>query len=93
MNDIYKTIKTVSVTEKSNLLMEDNKFTFIVDNNAKKHDIKRAVRELFERKVKSVNVMNCSGKTKRNKFGLGEKADLKKAVVTLEDGEKAIDLF
>ncbi len=93
MNDVYKIIKTVSVTEKSNLLMEDNKYTFIVDNNAKKHDIKRAVRELFERKVKDVNVMNCTGKTKRNKFGLGKKADWKKAIITLEDGEEAIDLF
>ncbi len=93
MNDIYKIIKTVSVTEKSNLLMEDNKYTFSVDNNAKKHDIKRAVQELFERKVKNVNVMNYAGKTKRNKFGLGKKADWKKAVITLEDGEEAIDLF
>ena len=93
MNNVYKIIKTVSVTEKSNSLIEDNQYTFIVDKRADKKDIKKAVQEVFDRKVKAVNVMNRRGKTKRNKYGLGKKADYKKAVVTLMDGESAIDLF
>lgn len=93
MTNIYKIIKTVSVTEKSNSLIEDNQYTFIVDRRADKKDIKKAVQEVFDRKVKTVNVMNRQGKTKRNKYGLGKKADYKKAVVTLMDGESAIDLF
>ncbi len=93
MNNVYKIIKTVSVTEKSNSLIEDNQYTFIVDRRADKKDIKKAVQEVFDRKVKTVNVMNRRGKTKRNKFGTGKKADYKKAVVTLMDGESAIDLF
>ena len=93
MNNVYKIIKTVSVTEKSNSLIEDNQYTFIVDRRADKKDIKKAVQVVFDRKVKTVNVMNRRGKTKRNKFGLGKKADYKKAVVTLMDGESAIDLF
>ena len=93
MNNVYKIIKTVSVTEKSNSLIEDNQYTFIVDRRADKKDIKKAVQEVFDRKVKTVNVMNRRGKTKRNKFGTGKKADYKQAVVTLMDGESAIDLF
>ena len=93
MNNVYEIIKTVSVTEKSNNLIEDNQYTFIVDRRADKKDIKKAVQEVFDRKVKAVNVMNRRGKTKRNKYGLGKKADYKKAVVTLIDGESAIDLF
>ena len=93
MKDPYSVIKNVSITEKTNSLMENNQYTFIVNKKAKKNDIKLAVQILFERKVKCVNTMNRIGKTKRNKFGVGKKPDIKKAVVTLKDGEEPIDLF
>lgn len=48
---------------------------------------------LFERKVDAVNVMNRKGKTRRNRFGLGRRANWRKAIVTLKKGEEAIELF
>ena len=93
MKNHYQVIKTVSVTEKSNALMEHNQYTFKVDPRATKSDIKEAVEHVFERKIKAVNVMNRLGKTKRTRFGLGKKPDWKRAIVTLKDGEEGIDLF
>ena len=93
MKDPYTIVKTVSITEKSNSLMENNQYVFIVNKKANKKDVKQAVQFLFERKVKSVNIMNRIGKTKRNRFGVGKKADLKRAIITLQDGEESIELF
>ena len=93
MKDIYSIIKTVSITEKSNALMENNQYTFIVHKKSTKYDVKLAIQKVFERKVKSVNILNRQGKTKRSKFGLGKRADQKRAIVTLKDGEQAIDMF
>ena len=93
MRDPYTVVKTVSITEKTNSLMENNQYVFIVNKKANKKEIKQAVQFLFERKVKSVNILNRIGKTKRNRFGVGKKADLKRAIVTLKDGEEAIELF
>ena len=90
----YDVIKTVQMTEKSNDLMEnENKYTFIVHPDANKIQIKRAVKELFEREVASVNVQNRLGKRKRTRYGFGKKADWKKAIVTLADGQEPIELF
>ena len=93
MKDPYNVVKTVSITEKTNSLMEHNQYTFIVDKKAKKGEIKNAIQMLFERKVKCVNILNRKGKTKRNKFGVGKRADTKRAIITLKDGEEAINLF
>lgn len=93
MNDPYRIVRTVSVTEKSNALMEYNQYTFVVDKRARKNEIKVAVEKLFDRKVKSVNVINQTGKKKRTRYGVGKKPDWKKAIVTLKDGQEAIELF
>ncbi len=93
MNDPYQIINTVAMTEKSNELIEHNQYTFIIHRRANKYDVKFAVHKLFDRHVKSVNIINCKGKTKRNRYGVGKRADWKKAIVTLRDGEEAIDLF
>ncbi len=85
--DPYSIIKTVSMTEKSNILTEQKQYTFIVHPQAKKPEIKRAVEALFSQKVKSINIINVLGKTKRTKFGYGKKSDWKKAIVTIKDGE------
>lgn len=89
----YQVIKTISMTEKSSALTESNQYAFIVDPRSTKDDIKRAVEHVFERKVKAVNVMNRKGKTRRNRYGTGRKANWKKAVVTLRDGENSIEFF
>ena len=101
----YDVIQTVQMTEKSNALMEGSydrvrgdkelplKYVFIVHPDADKPQIKRAIKELFEREVASVNVQNRQGKKKRTRFGMGKKADWKKAIVTLKDGQEPIELF
>jgi large subunit ribosomal protein L23 len=89
----YQVIKTVSVTEKSNGLLTQNKYTFLVHPNAGKEEVRAAVEALFDRKVSKVNVMNRQGKKRRNKFGLGRTASTKRAIVTLRAGEEAIELF
>ena len=70
------------------LCLAENKYAFKVDVNAEKIEIGKAVEELFNVKVASVNVMNYSGKAKRagrsNK--MGHRADWKKAIVTLAEG-------
>ncbi|GAW90908.1 50S ribosomal protein L23 [Calderihabitans maritimus] len=80
------------ITEKSMALKEDNKYTFIVDKNANKIEIKKAVEELFNVKVLKVNTMNLKGKKKRMGRFEGKTPDRKKAIVTLKPGDK-IDLF
>lgn len=80
------------VTEKSFSLLEDNKYTFIVDKRATKTEIKSAVEEIFKVSVLGVNTINVKGKPKRVGRNAGYKADRKKAVVTLKPGNK-IPLF
>lgn len=93
MNDPYQIIKTVAITEKSAADSGKLKYTFVVHSRANKHDVKRAVEQVFERQVAAVNVMNCKGKSRRTRFGVGRKPDWKKAIVTLKDDQESIDLF
>lgn len=93
MNNPYQVIKTVAVTEKGTGLLENNQYCFIVHPDANKLDIKRAIQHIFEREVKAVNVMNRKGKSRRTRYGIGKRPDWKKAIVTLRDGEEAIDIF
>lgn len=89
MKDPYQIVKSVLVTEKGTQLSESlNQYCFKVDTAANKIDIKKAVEVLFNVKVKSVNVMNREGKRKRMRSPkLGQRADWKKAVVTLKEGK------
>ncbi|TGY87151.1 50S ribosomal protein L23 [Marinicauda algicola] len=82
----YDTIIAPVITEKSTLLSEDNKVVFKVPLSATKKDIAEAVEELFKVKVKAVNTLITKGKTKRFRGTLGQRSDVKKAVVTLEEG-------
>ncbi len=91
--EAYHVIKTISVTEKSTHLTDDGKYTFIVDPRADKGQIKRAVEQLFDRKVDSVNVMSRRGKVRRTRYGIGKRADIKKAIVTLAEGQEPIEFF
>ncbi len=66
MRDPRDIIKKPLVTEKTNDLMAENKYTFEVDKNANKIEIKNAIQKLFDVKVQSVNTMNMKGKIQKN---------------------------
>jgi len=93
MKNAYKIIISPLITEKNNDLAAQQKYVFKVDRTAGKIEIGRAVEELFDVKVKSVNVMNYNGKPKRagKSAIVGRRSNWKKAVVTLSEG--SIDLF
>lgn len=81
------------VTEKGSRLREKgNKYLFGVVSDANKIEIKRAVQEIFNVKVKDVQTIIMHGKVKRMGAFEGKRPDWKKAVVTLEEGQ-SIDLF
>jgi large subunit ribosomal protein L23 len=79
------------VSEKSYNLIDDGKYTFVVDPRANKTEIKLAIEKIFNVKVDSVNTLNRQGKTRRTKFGTGKRKDTKRAIVTLKSG--TIDIF
>lgn len=90
--DKYQIVKRPIVTEKTTKLAEENKYTFVVDKNANKIQIKEAIEAIFDVKVKKVNVMNGKPKPKRVGQYQGFKAAITKAIITLEDGFK-IDIY
>ena len=79
------------VSEKSYSLLDEGKYTFIVDPRANKTEIKIAVERVFGVEVDSVNTLNRQGKTRRTKFGTGKRKNTKRAIVTLKEG--SIDIF
>ena len=83
----YDVILAPHITEKSTLLSEQNGVVFKVANDATKPQIKEAVEALFDVKVKGVNTIVVKGKTKRWKGKPYKRSDLKKAVVTLAEGD------
>lgn len=80
------------VSEKSYSLMDLGKYTFEVDPRSNKTEIKIAVEQIFGVRVASVNTINRQGKSRRTRFGLGKRKDVKRAIVTLAAGE-TIDVF
>ena len=82
----YETILRPIITEKATMLSEQNKVGFVVPLSATKLEIKAAVEQLWEVKVKSVQTLNVKGKTKRFGRGMGKRADWKKAYVSLQEG-------
>ena len=87
----YDVILAPHITEKSTLLSEHNAVVFKVAGSASKPQIKAAVEALFNVSVVGVNTMNAKGKTKRWKGRPYTRSDVKKAVVTLADGQ-SIDI-
>ena len=92
MKDPRDILKKPVVTEKSTSLLQDNKYTFVVDPRANKTEIKQAVEKTFKVKVEKVNTMNVKGKIKRVRRIPGRTPDTKKAIVTLKKGDK-IEIF
>lgn len=88
----YDVLIAPVVSEKSYSLLDESKYTFIVDPKANKTEIKIAVEEIFGVKVIAVNTMNREGKRRRTRYGIGKRPDTKRAIVTLAEGER-IDIF
>jgi large subunit ribosomal protein L23 len=83
----YDVVLAPHITEKSTLLSEQNAVVFKVANDATKPQIKAAVEALFGVNVTGVNTLNQKGKTKRWKGRPYTRSDVKKAIVTLADGQ------
>ncbi len=93
MKSPYDIIKAPLITEKSTILKEkENKYAFLVDSRASKDEIKRAVEEVFKVKVIRVNTSYLRGKVKRMGRHSGKTPDMKKAILTLKEGDK-IEIF
>jgi large subunit ribosomal protein L23 len=84
----YDVILAPVITEKATLASELNQVMFKVARTATKPQIKEAVEKLFDVKVKSVNTLVRKGKTRTFRGSRGEQSDVKKAIVTLEEGHR-----
>ena len=84
----YDVILSPVITEKATIASERNQVTFKVARTATKPQIKEAVEKLFDVKVKSVNTMIRKGKLKAFRGSLGRQQNVKKAIVTLEEGHR-----
>lgn len=81
------------ITEKTNELMADKKYTFVVKRNANKIEIAHAVEKIFKVRVQSVTTANMRGKLKRMGVHKGYRPSWKKAVVALTADSKPIEVF
>ena len=84
----YDVIISPVITEKATVSSERNQVMFKVAKGATKPQIKEAVEKLFDVKVKSVNTLIRKGKHKSFRGKPGEQSDVKKAIVTLEEGHR-----
>ena len=82
----YDVIRKPIITEKATMVSENGAVVFEVAMDSNKPEIKQAVEALFGVKVKAVNTTLTKGKTKRFRGQPGKRRDVKKAYVTLEEG-------
>lgn len=87
MEKAYDIVRSPVITEKATMGSEHNQVTFRVPLDATKGEIKAAVEQVFNVKVKAVNTLRQQGKTKRFKGVTGKRSDVKKAIVSLADGQ------
>lgn len=80
------------ISEKTYGLLDQGKYTFLVDPGANKTEIKIAIERIFDVRVRKVNTMNQRGKVKRRGLITGKRPDIKKAIVSLAEGDE-IELF
>lgn len=92
MRSVYEVLKKPVVSEKTMALQAENKYTFLVNPDANKIEIKHAVEKAFGVTVLAVSTMNIQGKLKRVGRFQGRTSAKKKAIVTLKAGDK-IELF
>ena len=93
MKSVYDIIIRPIVSERTMAGSAQRKYTFEVAKSATKIDICRAAEEIFGVKVLSVNTMNVRGKNKRMGVHVGKTAASKKAIITLTEDSKEIELF
>ncbi len=85
---IFQVLKGPHASEKAAIVAYvSNQYVFKVAADATKLEIRKAVEQLFDVKVRDVNTLRVKGKVKRNRFGLSTKSTWKKAYVTLEQGQ------
>ena len=92
MKDPRDVIIEPVVSEKSYSLLEDNVYTFVVHKSATKPEIRDAVETVFDVTVSKVNTLNRDGKRNRRTGTFGKRPDIKRAYVTLVEGD-SIELF
>lgn len=80
------------VSEKSYAGLETNQYTFLVQKDASKSEIKQAIEQIWNVQVLRVNTLNRKGKSTRWRYTYGKRPDEKRAVVTLAEGD-SIDIF
>jgi large subunit ribosomal protein L23 len=88
----YDVILSPHITEKSTLLSEHNAVVFKVAKDATKPQVKEAIEAIYDRKVAGVNIIVQKGKSKRWKGKPYKRTDMKKAIVTLAEGQDSIDI-
>ena len=88
----YDVILAPHITEKATMAAEANAVVFKVAGDATKPQIKEAIEAIYDRKVAAVNTIVVKGKTKRWKGKPYKRSDVKKAIVTLAEGQDSIDI-
>ena len=88
MAKAYKIIKSFLQTEKGTMMLPENKYLFLVDRDANKIEIKKAVESVYNVTVTKVNTQMRRGKNKRVRYVEGKTPDRKKAIVRLRQGDK-----
>jgi large subunit ribosomal protein L23 len=88
MKDPYAVIVKPVITEDATRMSERGQYAFKVQINSSKAEIRKAIEKAFNVKVRKVNTQVIGGEMKRVRYQLGKRADWKKAIVTLEEGQK-----
>ena len=88
MKSEHEIIKALVRTEKSTVEEPQGKYLFLVEKGSNKIQIKNAVEKIYKVKVVSVNTMISRGKLRRVRYQVGKTPDMKKAIVTLKQGQK-----
>lgn len=91
--NLHDVVLRPMITEESMSVMDDKKYTFEVDVRANKTLVRQAVEKLFDVEVEKVNIMNVRGKLKRMGRHSGYTKKRRKAIVTLTEQSKTIELF
>jgi large subunit ribosomal protein L23 len=92
IGSVVETIKQPVITDKTNLLLEENKYSFLVDKKATKPLIKKAIQELFQVNVVTIRTYNQPLKKRRVGNIIGKRSQYKRAIVQLAPGN-SINLF
>ena len=87
-SDLYYLIRQAHVSEKASLMNQEyNQYVFQVQKTATKTQIKHLIEKIYSVKVKAVRMVNVRGSIVRNRKGVGKRSDMKKAYVSLAEGQ------